>query len=141
MRSVVRDSAWWSLAGLAWGAVLAVAAAAAMRAEFQTLVTLIVVVGGAGLCLGPIALIVHRAGQTAGAARLASSAFWGGVWGAALGLLYWRIYDDPFTLGHLLLPAAILATASLLNTAFDVNTQARFDASHALAGRSKPALK
>jgi hypothetical protein len=124
MKYLIRDSACWAAAGLATGVLAATIIAAAAGMELSSAVGLAVLLGGVAMCLGPLALVVHRAAQVAGPKRLAMGALWGGIWGLALGLLYWGFCGNTFPVWNVLLPTAVLAAAGLLNTALDIDMAA-----------------
>lgn len=140
MKHLVRDSACWASVGLAGGVSLAILIAAGAGMEFSSAVGLAIVVGGVGMCLGPLALVVYRAAQVAPRWRLALGAIWGGIWGLGLGVLYWGFCGSTFPVWHVLLPAAILAAAGLLNTALDIHVAtSRLSASPSSApGSNRP---
>ncbi len=141
MQRIIQDSARWALAGLVIGTALAILVAVAMGLDSQAILTLVIIAGGVGMCLGPPALIIRRAGQTAGAGRLVRGALWGGVCGLVLGFLYWFFYDDSFPLWHLVLPVALLAACGLINAALNVYSEARIGESGSIGDKSKPAAK
>ena len=141
MQHIVRDSPRWALAGLVAGTVPGLVVALAMRLELASSVTLILVAGIMGMSCGPLVLIIYRAAQTAGPARLAYGALWGAAWGLALGLLYWWFYNSSSPVWHVILPIGFLAAAGLINAALDVHTTTPITESHPTTGHSKTGAK
>ncbi len=140
--SLMHDSARWAFTGLGGGIVLAILVAAGMGLPPEPTLMLIIVVGGVAMCLGPLALIVYRAGQNGGARRLEYGTLWGATWGLVLGSLYWFLYDNSFPLWHVVLPMAILAACGLINAALNIDTETRLTLSHSPSHRpAKPTMK